>query len=195
MCSLKDGVDDNNWMRMKEVLCTSDDAFDHRIIMNDESSGSHKKEGIIGSAPRFGTGRSTRGYFTTHPCGQMGVDKLADIDDEEFDIPPLFDDTEYEGEEIPDLDRDESDEHVYVGKVFGNKEDYQISLAIYEIKKQISFKQTGTKRDYFTLSCPNERCDWRIKAQDEPDTGNYEIKQAKLEQICDIETRNGTKKR
>ncbi|XP_010471591.1 PREDICTED: uncharacterized protein LOC104751359 [Camelina sativa] len=30
--------------------------------------------------------------------------KLEDIDDEEFNIPPLFDDTEYVREEIPDLD-------------------------------------------------------------------------------------------
>ncbi|CAE5977861.1 unnamed protein product [Arabidopsis arenosa] len=35
---------------------------------------------------------------------------LIDIDDEEFDIPPLFDDTEYETEPIPDLDREADDE-------------------------------------------------------------------------------------
>lgn len=62
-------------------------------------------------------------------CNMSGqpTRKLADIDDEEFDIPPMFDDTKYDVSEIPDMDVDEHDGQIAVGKVFGSKEDCQIS--------------------------------------------------------------------
>lgn len=53
--------------------------------------------------------------------------KLEEIDDEEFDIPPLFEDMEYEREDVPDLDIDEGDA-IYKGQVFANKDDCRIAL-------------------------------------------------------------------
>ena len=77
-------------------------------------------------------GHETRGRET----GGRGTSKrnLGDVDDEKFDIPPLYDDTEYEAAEIPRLDVEEADGVVHVGKVYGSKVDFQISLAIYAIK-------------------------------------------------------------
>lgn len=44
-----------------------------------------------------------------------------------------------------------ANERVYVCKLYESKEDCQISLAIYAIKKQFLFKQTMTKVDYFVF--------------------------------------------
>ena len=62
-------------------------------------------------------GRNTRGQ---EPGGRERSNrKLDDVDDEEFDIPPLYDDTVYEAAEIPGLDVEEADGVVHVGKVYG----------------------------------------------------------------------------
>lgn len=123
------------------------------------------------------------------PCSR----KLEDIDDEEFDIAPMFDDTEYEAAEIPDMDVHESDGKIEVGKVFGCKDDCQIALAIYAIKNQFKFTQTRTKVDSFVVDCPDERCDWRVTAHEIKGCGYYEIRKAQLEHICPIESRMGYK--
>ncbi|XP_013617968.1 PREDICTED: uncharacterized protein LOC106324567 [Brassica oleracea var. oleracea] len=117
--------------------------------------------------------------------------RLADIDDEEFDIPPLFDDTEFDAAEIPDMDVDEHDGNIEVGKVFGSKEDCQIALAIYAIKKQFKFTQTRTKIDSFVVECPDSRCDWRVTAHEVRGCRYYEIRKAQLDHTCPIEFRNG----
>lgn len=117
--------------------------------------------------------------------------KLEDVDDEEFDIPPLYDDTVYEAAEIPGLDVEGADGVVHVGKVYGSKVDCQIALAIYAIKGQFQFKQTRTKVDSFVCECPDERCDWRVTAHEIRGCGYYEIRKAQLDHTCPIESRNG----
>ncbi|CAA7051950.1 unnamed protein product [Microthlaspi erraticum] len=89
---------------------------------------------------------------------------LTDIDDEEFDIPPMYDDLLYDTTDIPDLDIDEIGGEVAVGKVFSSKKDCQVALAIYAIKNMFNFRQTTTKRNYFVLNCTDQRCEWRILA-------------------------------
>ncbi|XP_056846882.1 uncharacterized protein LOC130497765 isoform X2 [Raphanus sativus] len=121
--------------------------------------------------------------------------KLDEVDDEEFDIPPLFDDTSYAAAEIPDMDLEEADGRIYVGKVFGNKEDCQISLAIYAIRNQFRFKQTRTKIDSFVVSCPDPKCDWRVTAHEMRGCGYYEIRKAQLEHRCPIDFRQGYQSR
>ena len=66
-------------------------------------------------------GRSSRGRESggQDPSNR----KLEDVDDEEFDIPPLYDDTVYEAAEIPWLDVEEASGVVHVGKVYGSKDD------------------------------------------------------------------------
>lgn len=71
--------------------------------------------------------------------------KLEHVDEEEFDIPPLFDNTTYEVKEISDVNDDTDDGRAYVGKMYGSKENCQIALAIYAIKNQFQFKETITK--------------------------------------------------
>jgi len=120
--------------------------------------------------------------------------KLSDVDDEEFDIPPLFDDTEYEAAIMPDIDRADG-EDVYKGKVYASKSDCQIGLAIYAIRHMFHFKQTRTKLDSFVLNCADEKCDWRVTAHEMPESGYYEIRKAKLDHTCSVETRKMYKKK
>ena len=97
------------------------------------------------------------------PNGDLLSDNrdLRDVDDEEFEIPALYDDIEYEREPIPDLERDDG-EQVYVGKLYASKEDYQIRLAIYAIRNMFHYKQAVTKRESFMCNCCDARCEWKI---------------------------------
>jgi len=115
--------------------------------------------------------------------------KLEEVDDEEFDIPPLFEDIEYEIENTPYLDIEDDGKGIYKGKVYASKEDCQIGLAIYAIKNMFHFKQTRTKWNYFVLSCSDEKCDWRILATLMKGTGYFEIKKASLQHTYSLETR------
>lgn len=121
--------------------------------------------------------------------------RLAYVEDEEFDIPPLFDDTEYESLQIPDLDVDTDGEEIYVRKVYANKQDFQIALAIYAIKEKFHFKQTTTKLHSFTLSCTDKMCDWRVLAAEKKSNCNFEISKVYLFQTCTLDTRNGYKEK
>ncbi|XP_013728259.2 uncharacterized protein LOC106431956, partial [Brassica napus] len=99
----------------------------------------------------------------------------------------------FDAAEIPDMDVDEHDGKIEVGKVFGSKEDCQIALAIYAIKKQFKFTQTRTKIDSFVVECPDSRCDWRVTAHKVRGCGYYEIRKAQLDHSCPIEFRSGYK--
>ncbi|CAN7126589.1 unnamed protein product, partial [Brassica rapa subsp. narinosa] len=84
---------------------------------------------------------------------------LSEISDEEFDVPPLFDDLSYEAEDVPDLNWEDSSEEPFVGKLYATKQDCQIGLAIYAIKERFYFRQTRTTRHSFVLSCHDTKCD------------------------------------
>ncbi|CAN6900396.1 unnamed protein product [Brassica oleracea] len=84
---------------------------------------------------------------------------LSKISDEEFDVPPLFDDLSYKAEDVPDLHWEDSSEEPFVGKLYATKPDCQIGLAIYAIKELFYFRQTRTTRHSFILSCHDTTCD------------------------------------
>ena len=115
---------------------------------------------------------------------------LSEISDEEFDVPPLFDDLSYEAEDVPDLNWEDSSEEPFVGKLYATKQDCQIGLAIYAIKERFYFRQTRTTRHSFVLGCHDTKCDWRILAKELTNCGYYTIKKAQLDHTCTIETRN-----
>ena len=181
--------------------CYTNNAFDHMVDLGGSSEwgrADNKDEEPMDDFAWMGktslgrnetVGQETRGRET----GGHGSSKrnLVDVDDEEFDIPPLYDDTEYEAAEIPELDVEEADGVVHFGKVYGSKVDCQISLAIYAIKNQIQFKQTRTKLDSFVCGCPDTGCDWRVTTHEIHGTGYYEIRKAQLVHFCPIESRNG----
>ena len=169
--------------------CTTNNAFDHTVIAGSPSS-SNDKTTPEGEDVKFPWSINP-GHGNVVTPAQRETRKLEEVDEEEFDIPPLFDDTTYVVEEIPDIDSDKDDGRVYVGKMYGSKEDCQISLAIYAIKNQFQFTQTVTKLNYFVVECPDEHCDWRVTAHEMRGCGYYEIKKAQPDHHCPIESRNG----
>ncbi|CAE5960259.1 unnamed protein product [Arabidopsis arenosa] len=162
------------------VMCTGSGVFDHAVLVNGGGTGvkpefSQKSEHIENDGGSQRKGKPVR--------------KLEEVDDEEFDIPPLFEDIEYEVDNIPDLDIDDDGKGLYKGKVYASREDAQIGMAIYAIKNMFHFKQTRTKYNYFVLSCSDEKCDWRILSTVIRGTGYYEIKKLCLQHTCSVETR------
>lgn len=107
-----------------------------------------------GPSPR--TGAPMHG-FTPQPTPATPPTRetrpLSEIRDEEFDVPPLFDDLSYEADDVPDLNLDDTDGEPHVGKLYATKQDCQIGLAIYAIKNRFHFRQTRTTRGSFVLSC------------------------------------------
>jgi len=168
------------------VLCTGSRVFDHVVYVNGAGAGiktehAKKKEHVM-KDKMVGRVGSSQGL-------KKGVRKLEEVDDEEFDIPPLFEDIEYEVDNLSDLDIDDDGKRIYQGKVYASKDDCQIGLAIYAIKNVFHFKQTRTKWNYFVLSCSHEKCDWRILATLMNGKGYYVIKKANLQHTCLVETR------
>ncbi|KAG7627219.1 Transposase MuDR plant [Arabidopsis thaliana x Arabidopsis arenosa] len=169
----------------KVVQCTDSGVFDHALFVSGGGSSVNAEKVKTEWAAktkvgcRAGSSHGLRG----------GARKLEEIDDEESDIPPLFEDIEYEVENIPDLDIEDDGKGICKGKVYASKEDCQIGLAIYAIKNMYHFKQTRTKWNYFVLSCSDEKCDWRILATLMKGTGYYEIKKASLDHTCSLDTR------
>ncbi|KAL0713037.1 hypothetical protein Bca4012_020015 [Brassica carinata] len=171
------------------IHCTTGDAFDHTVLVSGElppyckpeigASSTHvhpkscppvqTRSCPPGCRPSTSTCSARTSYSDNHqphpstpPAHETRP--LSDISDEEFDIPPLFDDTLFESEDVPDLEID--DDEPCVGKLYASKQDYQIGLAIYAIKEQFHFRQTRTSRHSFVLSCHDPRCDWRIRAKE-----------------------------
>ncbi|CAL9248039.1 unnamed protein product [Arabidopsis halleri] len=167
-------------------------------FLDDELAGSNAPE--IMCSPREISSQVEKGLqdgiisdgSTALPVGgqrENEARKLDEVDDEDFDIPPLCDDCEYERDEIPDLDIEDDEKGIFKGRVYASKQDCQISLAIHAIKEQFYFKQTRTKRHSFVLTCADERCQWRIMAHEMKTCGYYQIRKADLEHTCNIETR------
>lgn len=107
----------------------------------------------------------------------------------------MFDDMQYAADQIPDLDFDDQDDQIYVGKSYASKEECQIALAIYAIKNRFHFKQTITRREYFVVSCSDRTCGWRVRVRELTECGYYEIHKADLQHNCTIDTRNNYKRR
>lgn len=204
-----------------EIMCSSNDAFDHKVSINgcvrkkghygrrvdDGSEKNCKAEWTkaSGSGSMDEERKQTRDGVSMGSSGYVSVDgeetmtesketrKLEEVDDEEFDIPPLYGDMLHENIQIPDLDVDADGEEVYVGKVYESKQDCQIGLAIYAVKEQFHFKQTRTKLHSFVLNCVDRQCDWRVTAHENKTNGYYVIRKASLKYTCCCDTRNGYK--
>ncbi|KAL0713155.1 hypothetical protein Bca4012_020133 [Brassica carinata] len=158
------------------IHCATGDAFDHTVFVSGElppyckpevcSSSTyvhphhispvHTRSCPPGPCSSASTSSACTSYTEPHqphpptpPARETRP--LSDISDEEFDIPPLFDDTLFKAEDVPDLDID--DDEPCVGKLYASKQDCQIGLAIYAIKEQFHLWQTRTTRHSFVLSC------------------------------------------
>ncbi|CAA7041451.1 unnamed protein product [Microthlaspi erraticum] len=190
MCPPSEGFDGKAAAagKRRQVLCSTNDAFDHYIV----TGGSSPDVKAEGDPPRTSVPVGGFDYGRSFVADRRSLDH---IDDEEFDIPPLFDDTKYVSDNIPDLDIDDGGGGIFEGRMFNSKEECQIALAIYAIKEMFHFRQSTTKRHYFIATCVDPRCEWRIRAKEVGDCGYYEIQKASLGHSCCIDSRNAYKKK
>ncbi|WZZ08464.1 hypothetical protein YC2023_094385 [Brassica napus] len=116
--------------------------------------------------PRSTHGRPREPTVQTPPPRETRP--LSDISDKEFDIPPLFDDLSFENDDVPDLNLEDTDGEPHVGKLYATKQDCQIGLAIYAIKKRFHLRQTRTttlEKAQLDHTCPlDQRDQYKTKA-------------------------------
>lgn len=127
------------------IHCTTGNVFDHTVRLSGEDPtdwkkdlnfhGVHQRERTRGqtsslstATPRYVSNTRTpnsmynaRSTQTAPPPSTPPVREtrpLSEISDEEFDVPPLFDDISYEADDVPDLNFDEPDAEPSVGKLY-----------------------------------------------------------------------------
>ncbi|XP_024016282.1 uncharacterized protein LOC112089760 [Eutrema salsugineum] len=120
---------------------------------------------------------------------------LDSYNDDDFDIPPLFDDTLYVSDDVPDLDGPEGDEELHVGKKYGSIAECQTALAIYAIKRRFCFKQDRSVKNHLILTCLDSKCLWRIRAAALGETGFFVLQKIVLHHTCAYKTRKDFRKR
>lgn len=79
---------------------------------------------------------------------------------------------------------------IYVGRVFKDKEDLQITLSVYAIKRVFHFRQTRSDPKRVICICVDPKCRWRVYAHVvAPHSKNMEIRTATLTHTFTIAAR------
>jgi len=86
-------------------------------------------------------------------------------------------DVVYEGDEL------------FVGRVFKNKQDCNVKLAVHALNRRFHFRCDRSCKKLMTLTCISESCPWRVYIFKLEDTDNYQIRSATLEHTCTVEER------
>ncbi|CAD5333074.1 unnamed protein product [Arabidopsis thaliana] len=90
------------------------------------------------------------------------------------------------------VDLTKEDDNMFVGRTFASREDFRIALSIYAINRIFRFKFTRYEKHYLVAECYDKKnCDWRVRAhQVGGDSEEYEVRLAKLEHVCKVQTRS-----
>ncbi|XP_024016291.1 uncharacterized protein LOC112089768 [Eutrema salsugineum] len=105
------------------------------------------------------------------------------------DAPPVVDDVSDDGIDSALRDMRYEGDRIFVGRIFRNKVECKIKLAIHAINKKFHFRTPRSTPNYMEFLCINPTCPWRIYASLMDATGNFQIKKAKLKHTCPIEDR------
>jgi len=87
-------------------------------------------------------------------------------------------DVVYEGDEL------------FVGRVFKNKQDCNVKLAVHALNSRFHFRRDRSYKKLMTLTCISELCLWRVYIVKLEDSDNYQIRSATLEHTCTVEERS-----
>ncbi|XP_024010620.1 uncharacterized protein LOC112086097 [Eutrema salsugineum] len=105
------------------------------------------------------------------------------------DAPPVVDDVSDDGIDSALRDMRYEGDGIFVGRIFRNKVECKIKLAIHAINRKFHFRTPRSTPNYMEFLCINSTCPWRIYASLMDATGNFQIKKAKLKHTCPIEDR------
>ncbi|AAF79383.1 F15O4.15 [Arabidopsis thaliana] len=87
-------------------------------------------------------------------------------------------DVVYEGDEL------------FVGRVFKNKQDCNVKLAVHALNRRFYFRRDRSCKKLTTLTCISETCPWRVYIVKLEDSDNYQIRSANLEHTCTVEEKS-----
>lgn len=86
-------------------------------------------------------------------------------------------DVDYEGDEI------------FVGRIFRDKEECKLKLAIHAINRKFHFRSPRSCPNMLTLVCVSDRCLWRVTAAKLDDCDRFEVKSASFKHTCSVDAR------
>lgn len=88
------------------------------------------------------------------------------------------------------LDGDYEGDELFIGRVFKNRDDCRVKIAIHAINRRFSFRNDRTTNDVVIVRCVSDACRWRVYVVRLDDTDYFQIRTAELEHTCPIEARN-----
>lgn len=85
---------------------------------------------------------------------------------------------DYEGDEL------------FVGRVFKNRDDCKVKIAVHAINRRFSYRNDRTTNDVVIVRCVSDACPWRVYCVRLEDTEYFELRTAMLEHNCPVEVRS-----
>lgn len=80
----------------------------------------------------------------------------------------VVEDVMYEGDEL------------FVGRVFKNKQDLNVKVAVHALNRQFHFRRTKSCTKVITLTCISDSCPWFVYIVKLEDSDNYQISSATI---------------
>ncbi|XP_010513649.1 PREDICTED: uncharacterized protein LOC104789687 [Camelina sativa] len=107
---------------------------------------------------------------------------LTDMSDEPAlfcrDAPPVFNDGKGEGVDSALEDIQYKGDKLFVGRVFKNKADCKIKLAIHAINQKFHFMTSQSTPKFMVLKCISKTCPWRVYAVKVDTADHFQVRQA-----------------
>lgn len=88
------------------------------------------------------------------------------------------------------LDVDYEGDELFIGRVFKNRDDCRVKIAVHAINRKFSFKNERTTNDVFIVRCVSDACPWRVYCVRLDETDYFEVRTAMLEHTCPMEVRS-----
>lgn len=86
-------------------------------------------------------------------------------------------DVAYEGDEL------------FIGRVFKNKRDCKVKIAVHAINRRFSYRSERSSSDYVIVRCLEETCPWRVYVARLEDTEYFQIRTATFSHTCPVDVR------
>jgi len=104
------------------------------------------------------------------------------------DVDIVFDEMRGSSLEPLEIDYTKEDSYIYVGRLFKDKAQFKLTMAIYALAKVCRFKLRHCKR-FITAKCVDKQCSWRVMAKQLGDSPTYMMKKAILGHVCTSDVR------
>jgi len=116
----------------------------------------------------------------------ISIDQVYGYDE----IEPMFGDDDMDAK-AAHVSLSKENDNMFVGRTFASREDFRIALSIYARNCIFRFKFTRYEKHNLVVECYDKQfCDWRVRAHQVGDSEEYEVRKAKSEHMCKVETKS-----